>query len=306
MVPYWNTVLNSYNSDLTVLSYDGQVIKLSNGVILSGKLEIQSFRRRLSKHPTLIDEIYSTDTSISTSARKRIKSLGCRQGGLAAQRLYPELRKNMNTGIPWNKGTVGMVNIWNKGLTKEIDDRVLKHFSQGRLGDKNPAFGKPVSDELKEQKSNHMKHLILEGLFTPPVHNSLTRKNLEFNGKKYRSSWEVLFAFLHPDFLYEKVRIPYKDSGKPKVHITDFLDPTNNIIYEIKPECNRKKITTKLRESIKWCKKNGYTYVLITENELFGNVDTNIFENFEPHVRRLLTGAYNAFQKNQKHRNCKT
>jgi hypothetical protein len=42
--------------------------------------------------------------------------------------------KCFNTGhIPWNKGRRGLQIAWNKGLTKETDDRVKKYGEKENL-----------------------------------------------------------------------------------------------------------------------------------------------------------------------------
>jgi len=50
--------------------------------------------------------------------------------------------------IPWNKGKRGVQTAWNKGLTKESDERVKKYTDQKR--------GKSLSEEHKSKISNSM------------------------------------------------------------------------------------------------------------------------------------------------------
>jgi len=80
-------------------------------------------------------------------------------------------RKNLKTGPLYNLTEGGEfhrfenLNPWNKGLNKENDAR-LKKISEDRLGQKNPAYGKPKTEKyylaLQKRKgkpnSNHNKY----------------------------------------------------------------------------------------------------------------------------------------------------
>jgi hypothetical protein len=175
-------------------------------------------------------------------------------------------RKN-GKRVPWNKGKNGSQVAWNKGLTKETDDRVAK-MADGKCGEGNGRFGVTLSEEERKIKSDANKLAIEEGRFTPHPYNLNNRLKNQWNGKSYRSRWELRFHKLNPDLLYENTRIRYTDvDGSERIYITDFSDHENKIIYEIKPTCFIDDVTVTIKEAaaIKWCHENGYTFKIVTE-----------------------------------------
>ena len=203
-----------------------------------------------------------------------------------------------NKRIPWNKGLTGVQESWNKGLTKETDER-LKKLSEDRMGENNPNFGKNMTLEAKEAKSKHMKYLIETGQFTPNIHNSKTHWQVEFNGKKYRSSWEAAFILLNPLVQYEKLRIKYiNNKGIERIYIVDFIDIVNNKVYEIKPTSNRIDENSKLKEIalLKWCYENSYELIKINEMYIFNNWD-KINNQFDEKTNEKLQKTYNGILK---------
>lgn len=135
---------------------------------------------------------------------------------------------------------------------------------------------KPISLAARKKLSDSAKERILSGEFTPKSNNRRNWKRIEFDGYKFRSSWEYKFYRYYKDnnieLKFEKLRISYKYNGKSHVYIVDFIDDLNKIVYEIKPSSMVDDITTAKENSlIEWCKNNGYTYQFITEvwfNEL--------------------------------------
>jgi len=127
-------------------------------------------------------------------------------------------------------------------------------------------------NEYKNKMSNIMKNKILTGEFTPCITNSWTKwkSYAIFNGniKKFRSNWEAVFWLLNVECHYEKIRIPYKLSNNDKIYIVDFCDDVNRILYEIKPysELNSLKNSVKIKFATEWCKKNGWKYIIITDD----------------------------------------
>jgi len=146
-----------------------------------------------------------------------------------------------------------------------------------------------------------MKEKILNGTFTPNIHNSRTHWQSIFNGKKYRSSWEAVFHSLNLNLVYEKHRIKYLFDGKESVYIVDFSDLKNNILFEIKPKsCIDKKTKTKELFAKQWCKENDYEYVYITEEYFYDNYDKINFNNFSKDVKDKMEKMINAYKKNKK------
>ena len=300
MMDIWNNMLKNNKNILKIINYKNLTIFFNNNHKIIGKNEIQKFVRRIIKIPYFIDKLYNYNPDIRLLTEKIMKSEQCKIGGISCQKQHPNVKNNLNNEIPWNKGKQGLQQAWNKGLTKKTNNS-LKRLSENRVGCGNPNYGKIPSDETKKKQSNAIKQKILDGSFTPNIHNSRTHKLISFNGCKYRSSWEVLFARLHPECEFEKIRIKYFNKTKNKIHITDFVDIENKIIYEIKPKCHKDNsdIKIKISEAIKWCKTNGYTYKLITENELFENLNINVLNNFDNHTKQLLMRAYEAYKKNR-------
>ena len=75
-------------------------------------------------------------------------------------------RKENGTYIPWNKDKKGLQTPWNKGLTKDTDERVKQNIisrtktvnEQGTFkGENNPFYGKHHSEETKQKISNSKK-----------------------------------------------------------------------------------------------------------------------------------------------------
>ena len=103
---------------------------------------------------------------------------------------------------------------------------------------------------------------ILSGRIDPMKNHGKIRK-LEGFTNNYKSSWEMLFQHLNPDFEYEKIRIQYEDlNGKNRIYITDFVNFKTKEIIEIKPDAMVKfyNYPEKERAAIMWAKENGYTF----------------------------------------------
>lgn len=132
-----------------------------------------------------------------------------------------------------------------------------------------------ISDENRLKMGNKISEKIAkriaDGEFTPNITNSWSNSKIRvlINGSLIfvRSSWEAYFYILNPGLAYELIRIPYFDSKKEcfRNYITDFCDPINKIIYEIKPKSKIKESDDKLKYAKKWCIDNCYEYRIITQ-----------------------------------------
>lgn len=165
----------------------------------------------------------------------------------------------------WNKGLKGKSGIrgWCYGKNKHNDERLLK-LSLDRIGDKNPCSYKNRPDRTKdiEKQSKTMKRKILEGSFTPNSENRLCHKLFKYDNKKFRSSWEIVFYYLHKDFEYETKRIKYILNNKEHVYISDFYDSKTNTIFEIKPDRVMYVIQKEKYDIIKQeCINQGYNFI---------------------------------------------
>lgn len=137
-------------------------------------------------------------------------------------------------------------------------------MSLDRIGDKNPCSYKNRPDRTKdiEKQSKTMKRKILEGSFIPNTENRLCHKIFKYDNKKFRSSWEIVFYYLHKDYEYETKRIKYILNNKEHVYISDFYDPKTNTIFEIKPDRLMYVIQKEKYDIIKQeCINQGYNFI---------------------------------------------
>lgn len=136
-----------------------------------------------------------------------------------------------------------------------------------------------------------------QGLFTPINKQKYIGKNIP----KYRSGWELTFMTFcdsNKNVLYwasESISIPYRHPFKGRVvnYIPDFfvvyqnkygkqiaemveIKPKKQSLIEGKVASARDKIIVainhaKWASAVAYCKHHGYTFRVITENELFHN-----------------------------------
>jgi len=136
-----------------------------------------------------------------------------------------------------------------------------------------------------------------QGIYTPKH----PEKYIGKHKPKYRSGWEMTFMMFcdsNKSVLYwasEALRIPYKNpfTGKPSTYVPDFfvvyqnkygkqiaevveIKPKKQSIIESKVASAKDRATVALNHA-KWqsamayCKANGYTFRVLTEDELFRN-----------------------------------
>ena len=148
---------------------------------------------------------------------------------------------------------------------KENDPRIAKLTFETKMGQNNPMSKtkyKGYRKVLSKKQSITLKNKIKNNEFTPNSNNRLCHIKLEYDGIKFRSSWEVVFHYFNKNMLYEKIRIPYTLEDGEHVYISDFYDKNTNTIYEIKPNkiYNDLKIKmTAIEESIS--KNTNYNYI---------------------------------------------
>ena len=261
-------------------------------------LKIQKYisYKVLEKIPELKEILYE---KIFLGKSERLKSLRSKIGGIIIGCMHKNdsnFWMNQKNRKPWNYNMAGNYKYkpWCTGKTKYTDERLMK-ISNDRLGDANPCSrkNKPDRSEMSAKQSNTLKEKILSGIYTPKTTNRLIHKKLVYDNKKFRSSWEVIFYFLHKNenLQYEKVRIPYFSNrdNKNHVYISDFYDKTTNTIYEVKPDrlmyiCQKEKY-----EEIKTaCKSLGYNFIHI--GDTWKNSITNdALKDFnEPEILKLF------------------
>ena len=267
-----NTKLTTHKQKHYIIEYTRTFIRFSNNVIFDGEslkkyrnMFIKGGKDRYFKHhdaivcsPTPLKTLECVLTDETQKARK--------EGGKTCQQTHGEkIKNNLNTGTPWNTGLT-LPPSWNAGLTK-FDNESVMRISKAKEGKNNPCFGKVYTQQEKDNLSSIMKQKILDGTFTPAVKNSLTHWKAEWNGKKYRSTWERNFHISNPTLKYELIRIPYTFKDTNHVYITDFVDTENKIVYEIKPSnlTDTPKVLAKSSAARDWCAINGYKFIIVTE-----------------------------------------
>jgi hypothetical protein len=296
-VNQFNQILEQYNQKLRATIISGELLQLSNNVILTDTAEIRKCKRRVMnlqlEYLKRFDKIYQVDRTQGKVFELDARRVGNVKGGKSCQQAHGnKIKQNLNTGDPWNKGKKLHYNVWNKGKTKDTDFRLLE-ISKSRMGEGNPMYGVLHSNEYKQSQSDRMKQLILSGEFTPNSNNSNTHWESSFNGKRYRSSWEAIFQAHYPGAEYETLRIPYHHDGNRYIYIVDFVDHNNKIAIEVKPSTMIKesKTISKITALEKWCQAKGYT-MLIADEKYLKSLSIPALELFDDITKEKVKKLY--------------
>jgi hypothetical protein len=293
-----NNVLLSYNQNVLIVNWSGKEIQFNNGIVLKNN-ERYNFISRIFSKKTDLWKKHHDEIFLNPDIVQYIKSTLASLGGLKCQKDHGEkIKLNLNNGTPWNAGTVGLVKSWNKGLTKDIDERLMK-ISEDRKGENNPCYGKVYSSEEKIIKSLTMKEKILEGKFTPNSNNRNTHWESSFSGKKYRSSWEAWYQYLYPDSEFETLRIQYEINGVTKIYIVDFVDHLNKIIAEVKPvEMTKNDVfRAKWKSLLNWAEINEYQCILATKQWLIEQTTFIDYSLFDEQTSIKIKKIYETYKK---------
>ena len=266
-----NKILENNNQNLRIIYYKSDKIKLSNGLSLY-KNNCKKLIRRIKSTNNLytihFDCLYSRNKKTRNEKEKFLKTIHTSKGGLSCQKKHSEkINLNLNNGIPWNKGKKIYYKVWNKGKNKKTDKR-LKRLAENRMGPGNPMYGKKMPEKTKEKLSDIMKKKILDGSFTPNIHNSLSHKKINVNGINFRSAWEAVYYLLNENLEYETIRIPYTNyKNKKSVYIVDFINYATKKLIEIKPKSHQDSHRFKLKKAAAklWCNNNGLEFIVIDE-----------------------------------------
>lgn len=134
---------------------------------------------------------------------------------------------------------------WNKGLTKETDDRV-KHngesisnmYKTGKITNWCNGLTKE-NDERLLKMSNKISNTVLDNVKNDNWHNSFSKsKIVEYNGIKFHGSWEVAFAKYLDSKSITWIRpldkFEYIFENKTHYYTPDFYLPKYNLYIEIK------------------------------------------------------------------------
>ena len=281
---FYNSILQEYNQNLRIVSCNKNLIELNNGIILTDKKYIQKFRSRLRRKnkewKEKVDE-WILDENIAQD----IKNHSCSFGGQRVWEIHRDkLYKYASQRQPWNKGMKGRYH------QRPMTEEGRKNHSLCKIGEKNGMYGRKHTEECKKKSSEYIKSLIKDGLFTPNTNNRNTHFNVEYNGCKYRSSWELLFHYNNPSSEYEKLRIPYTLDNKEHIYIVDFIDNVNKCVIEIKPSTllQDEKSQVKITALKEWCQIHDYKLCILCENEIKELRDKTDLSVFDEDVRRKL------------------
>ena len=296
MMTIINNKLTEYTQSIRVVEWSGKNIILSTGKILTNSDRARFIKRIMNTKTDLwcrcMDRLISGEITES-----EIKSELSAIGGKAVQKKYGNIiKQNLNTGIPWNAGTIGQNIGTRRARTQAVKDKISVQNS----GPKNGMFGVKMSIADKAMRSTTMKKKILSGEFTPNSNNRNTHWESTFNNKTYRSSWEALYQHINQDAEYEKLRIEYTFNGVTKIYIVDFVDHVNKQVIEVKPRelCAGEKFQAKLTALTAWAELNKYT-LIIADKEWLQLQNNNIdYTKFNNNTARKIKALYETNKKN--------
>ena len=179
---------------------------------------------------------------------------------------------------PWNKGTKGIMVPWNKGLTKETDERIAEGAKKSSIS--HTGISIPKSLKWREERSKQRTQYIIDGKLDKSYkYGKFFSKK---NNKKlnYRSSYELkAYEILEKmeDVIYyvvEPFSIKYFYEGIIRRTIPDILVNFQNgkkELIEVKPAYKFKieKEKLKLQAMKQYAKDNNIKFSIWTEKELF-------------------------------------
>jgi len=286
----YNKIFEIANIQIRVVNWTSTSILLNNNILLHGT-EKRKFRSRVNSPFAVkfFDKLYAIDNIIERD--KLMKLLRNENNRIKSKEIWNRLpqskknerakhMKNIRKLVDYSK--IVFPAPWNKGKTKNCDMR-LKRISENMTGVGNHMYGKTISDEAKSKQSISIKSKIKSGLFTPNIQNSRTHWESVFNGNKYRSSWEAIYASLNPEDLYEEIRLGYEYEGDTKIYMVDFVNHKKRTLTEIKPKEHTisRKNHAKFISAEKWCKKNQYSFVILTQEYFIENYDRIPFDKLQ-------------------------
>lgn len=294
----YNKLFKDNKLKLRIVNWHSTSIALNNGLVLHD-IEKRKFRSRCKSTFALnyFDQLYDIDDST-----KRDILMG-ELGKNNAQQKNREVWNNLSQDkkdkriqhmrkirLLCDMSKVVYPEPWNKNKTKYTDDRLMRN-SINMMGDKNHSFGKSPSTKQRAKQSKSMKSKIKLGLFTPCIQNSRTHWESYYDGKKYRSSWEAVYASLNPDDRYEEIRLEYEYDDDIKIYIVDFVNHLERTLTEIKPKEHTltHKNECKFRAARKWCTENEYTFIVLTQDYIAKNYNNIPFDKLQiPNIESKL------------------
>lgn len=293
----FNRLLFENNQKLYAETVSGKEIMLSNGLVLNQEQDVRLCKKRVMTGSNIwrenFDKLYSLDPDIRTETENKCRSHTSKKGGYKCQLLHRDsIKKNLNTGTPWNKGTKGQY-----PYSYKHSNATKKKISLANQGKNNGMFGKAMSKDQRRYRSEIMRTKILTGEFTPNSNNRNTHWEAEYKGLRFRSSWEAIYQSIDPKAEYESLRIPYSFKGNDYVYIVDFVNHSNKTVVEVKPKelLTDEKIQAKIKAAKEWCEKTGYEFIIVDKEYLLStSVPSNLHEfdvNTQNKIRKLYESS---------------
>lgn len=299
LIEKYNEILSQHQIKLRILKWVQSQVILTSSIVLY-ETEIRKFRSRCMS-PFLVqyfDDIYSVndptirDNLVKGYVRQNVSNIRKKHWDTLSneeQQSRREHMKQIQKLVDYDNKP--KIIPWCKGKTKLTDRRLLK-VSNDRQGTGNPMYGKIHTEEMKKKRSEEVKQKILSGEWTPNVHNSRTHWNCSYNGIKYRSSWEAMYASLNPQDDFETIRIPYMFNGQRKIYIVDFCNTIDKILTEIKPIAHQmsEQVIAKIQAAKLWCEENDYVFRIISESYFIDHFNSIPFDNLNiPNIKSKLS-----------------
>lgn len=283
---------------LQIIGSDGEKVHLNNGRNVEKSLFYQRARKK--HYIEQFDIIYGEDIERAEETIRNLKREACSKGGKRVQELYPEIRVRATENVLEAFRNGGIKHLrkgwgWSKGKTKSTSDGV-RRISERKLGSRNPSWGKSPSSKTRERQSIRIKKRIKEGKFTPNLYNSKTHWQVEFKGRRYRSSWEAAFHGLNPDYEYETLRIEIDG----RIVIVDFYLPAQKKAVEIKPKRHQSIQKRRLDNISQTLGMRGITFQILGEEFLVERWDEIQCLDFDSETMRKLNKARNEADKKNK------
>ena len=165
--------------------------------------------------------------------------------------------------------------VWNKNLTKETDDRVLKGTKTFQESIKT---GKYIPKRSKHTEEFKEKLRLLQKETNYCHKHYVRKKHISWNGYEFtsRSSYELHYANILDEqkinYEYESLRIKYYDTylEKERKSIPDFYLPDSNTIVEIKSTYTLN--VQNMKDKVKKYRELGYNFILML-NKKETNID---------------------------------
>ena len=159
---------------------------------------------------------------------------------------------------------------WNKGLTKETDNRVLKYSESFK---KSLESGKYTPKRTKHTEEYKERLRLLQKETNYGHKHFVKEKHISWNGYEFtsRSSYEIDYANMLDeqkiDYKYEVLRIKYYDTYLKieRTSIPDFYLPDSNTITEVKSSYTLN--VQNMKDRVKNYRELGYNFILMLDKK---------------------------------------